>query len=123
MNGPVSLEGAALRLSVFPDTQLYLPLAFFLALSSLGANVLLSEDAPALMTGTWRALLVPVGLCVAFVHLVALVVVSGWDAWRIDQMSDFWNLFFHLIVLVLAVFGSVPLAGAIAQAALNRFLP
>ncbi len=123
MNGAVSLEGAALQLSVFPNTQLYLPLAFFLALSSLGANVLLSEDPPALMTGMWRALLVPVGLCVAFLHLVALVVVSGWDAWRMDHVSDFWNLFFHLIVLVLAALGSVPLAGAIAQAALNRFLP
>ena len=85
--------------SVFPATQLYLPLAFTLTIVSITATVMLSNNTSPTtrkaLTGLWP----PFALSIAFLHVYIVCVVLASSFLAKGHFIPALNLLVHVFVL------------------------
>ena len=96
--------------SIYPPTQLYLPLAFCLTFLSIMTSVMLSDKMPGWLKGQPIAATFLVAMVLSFVHVGGLVTICLGVSLRDCQLGNAANLTIHLSVLIVIACIAIPLA-------------
>ena len=107
--------------SVFPATQLYLPLAFVLTIVSITATVILSDNSTDIIKGAVTGLWPLVILAVAFLHLYWICVSAAVTFVMNGQFATGFDLLVHAVVLLAITNLGIRLAASIASNRIEIF--